>query len=369
MRHLAVVTAVIAALVAAAPAQAAEITLGVERGLVPYDGVARFHGNLASVEPQNVVLVRDGVAVGSTVASGAFSFALRARAAGTYVAQTATAASAPVAVRLRPRLRARIVGKRQLGRRLLIVGRLLPGRAGPVVLRSYRRRVRVRLAADGRFRVRVPAAWGPNVTGRVALRPRPGYVRVWRRVRLRLAMPNLQIGSHGPAVLMLKRRLWEERYLLPSVDAGFGYRTYEAVLAFQKVHGLPRTGAVDPGFWRLLWRSSAPLPRVRRGDYLEVDKGRQVVLEVRDGHVVGVIHASTGATGNTPPGTWHVYSEVAGWSWVLWQPMYFLRGFAIHGYPSVPPWPASHGCVRVPMWLATGLRERWGSGSVVRVYN
>jgi lipoprotein-anchoring transpeptidase ErfK/SrfK len=99
-----------------------------------------------------------------------------------------------------------------------------------------------------------------------------------------------------------------------------------------------------------------------------VDKSRQVVMEIRGGRVERVIHASTGATGNTPVGTWHVYSEVAGWSWVLWQPMYFLRGFAIHGYPEVPPWPASHGCVRVPMWLATGLRERWGYGSIVRVY-
>jgi len=48
--------------------------------------------------------------------------------------------------------------------------------------------------------------------------------------------------------------------------------------------------------------------------------------------------------------------------------MYFLSGFAIHGYPSVPVWPASHGCVRVPMWLASSLRERWGYGSVIRVY-
>ncbi|HEX6761857.1 MAG TPA: L,D-transpeptidase [Gaiellaceae bacterium] len=31
----------------------------------------------------------------------------------------------------------------------------------------------------------------------------------------------------------------------------------------------------------------------------------------------------------------------------------FLRGFAVHGYPDVPPSPASHGCVRIPMWIAT----------------
>ena len=36
-------------------------------------------------------------------------------------------------------------------------------------------------------------------------------------------------------------------------------------------------------------------------------------------------------TGNTPVGTWRVYREVFGWDWVLYHPMHFLRGFAIHG--------------------------------------
>ena len=250
-----------------------------------------------------------------------------------------------------------------MGHRVMLVGRMLPARAGRLLL--GRRRVAV--AADGRFRARVPTTRGPRVSSRLRLVPATGYVTVRRRVLLRLAQPLLRMGSHGPAVLVLKQRLRRERYALPSVDAGFGYLTYEAVLAFQKVHRLPRTGQVGRDFWRLLWRASAPRPR-RGGDYLEVDKSRQVLFEVRKGRVVNVVHVSTGATGNTPLGAWRVYSEIAGWSWVLWQPMYFLRGFAIHGYPSVPAWPASHGCVRVPMWLATSLRERWGYGSIVRVY-
>ena len=75
-----------------------------------------------------------------------------------------------------------------------------------------------------------------------------------------------------------------------------------------------------------------------------------------------------GATGNTPVGRWRVYRKVPGWDWVLWYPMYFLRGFAVHGYPSVPPYPASHGCVRVPMWLAPSLYSTYGYGSTVYVY-
>jgi lipoprotein-anchoring transpeptidase ErfK/SrfK len=34
---------------------------------------------------------------------------------------------------------------------------------------------------------------------------------------------------------------------------------------------------------------------------------------------------------------------------------FFIGAFAIHGYVVVPPYPASHGCVRVPMWVAIRL--------------
>ena len=90
---------------------------------------------------------------------------------------------------------------------------------------------------------------------------------------------------------------------------------------------------------------------------------------MRNGKVVLTVQVSTGATGNTPLGLWHVYSRVAGWSWVLYYPAYFLRGFAIHGYPSVPPWPASHGCVRVPMWVATRVFSMHPHGFAIRIYN
>jgi N-acetylmuramoyl-L-alanine amidase len=369
MRRVVGLAVAVGTLLAAAPAWGAQITLSSDHGLARYKDSVRFKGTLATPGAHQVQLLRDGVVVASTVASaGAFKFDLRARRPGRFVARSALGDSAPVTLRLKPGLRSRVVGTQRIGHRIIVVGRLLPVRSGRLFLRFRARRVPVRVGPDGRFRVRVPAAWGPNVTGRVALSPGHGYVTAWRRVLLRLSYPGLWMGSHGPSVHALKQRLADLGYALPGVDAGFGYRTHEAVLAFQKIHGLARTGRVGRAEWRALWRTSRPRPRVRRGDYLEVDKSRQVVMEVRDGKVERVIHASTGATGNTPVGTWRVYREVFGWDWVLYHPMYFLRGFAIHGYPSVPPWPASHGCVRIPLWIASSVRERWGYGSVVRVY-
>jgi lipoprotein-anchoring transpeptidase ErfK/SrfK len=91
-------------------------------------------------------------------------------------------------------------------------------------------------------------------------------------------------------------------------------------------------------------------------------------MEVVNGKVVNVLHVSTGATGNTPIGRWNVYRKVPGWDWVLWYPMYFKGGFAIHGYPSVPAYPASHGCVRIPMWFAPVLYRKYAHGARIVVY-
>jgi N-acetylmuramoyl-L-alanine amidase len=369
MRRVVGMLAVVGALLAAAPAWGATITFTADHRVARYDDLVRFRGTVAAPDPQQVQLLRDGVVVATrTTSGGAFVFDIRARRPGRFVARSALGDSGPFDLRVQPRLRARIVGKRRIGHRIVVTGRVQPARAGRMLLRFGARRVAVRVGRAGRFRVRVPSAWGPNVTGRIMLRPSRGYVVVWRRVRMRLSYPSLRMGSHGPSVLALKRRLWELRFALPWVDAGYGYRTYEAVLAFQKHQRLPRTGRVGTAEWRALWGRSAPRPRVRSGDYIEVDKSRQILMEVRNGKVERVVHVSTGATGNTPVGTWRVYREVFGWDWVLYHPMYFLRGFAIHGYPSVPPYPASHGCVRVPLWLAASLRERWGFGTTVRVY-
>jgi hypothetical protein len=365
MRRLALLAALAALLLPASARAADAVTLSAQPAVVAYDGAVRFQGSAGMLS--DVFLVQQRAAGWTVIAQtragtdGTFAFELRARTPGIFQARTLAGSSAEVATTVRPRLRARLEGS-------FVRGRLLPARAGVVVLRVDGRSRRISVGSAGRFRTRLRNLRAGRHSVRVFLRPAPGFARAVQRFALRIRRPALRLGSHGPGVLSLKRRLAELGYALPSVDSGYGFATYEAVLAFQKVHGLPRTGLVDRRFWQVLGNASAPRPRVRRGDYIEVSKSRQVLFEVRDGKVVRVVHVSTGATGNTPVGTWRVYREVFGWDWVLYHPMYFLRGFAIHGYPSVPAWPASHGCVRIPLWLAPGLRERWGYGTVIRVY-
>jgi lipoprotein-anchoring transpeptidase ErfK/SrfK len=199
--------------------------------------------------------------------------------------------------------------------------------------------------------------------------PNPGYTATQASRRYAIRTPYLAIGSYGRAVLALERRLRDLRYSVRHVNKFFGVDSYEAVLAFQKVHWMSRNGRVGSKVWNKLGRSSIPKARHPRGAHIEVDKTRQVLFEVRRGHVVRVIHVSTGATGNTPVGRWHVYWKQAGLnSHGMYYSLYWLRGFAIHGYASVPRWPASHGCVRIPMWQAPGLYSRWSVGTTVYVY-
>ena len=326
---------------------------------------AVFAGSLRpAVRGARVQIYRGRVHVTSAAvrANGRFRATVRLGAPGPYQARYGAARSGERTVSLRPRIVAPLLTTVPVGSALTLHARLVPAVAGSL---------KVRALLDGRV-VRVRAGRLPtNRAGtlRVELTstPRRGYRSVRRVVTASVVLPSLALGARGPSVLALERRLAELHYALRGTDRVYGYDTFEAVLAFQKVLGLPRTGRVDPWLWRRLAR--AGIPRAAQGgDYLEVDKTRQVLLDVRGGQVAQVVHVSTGATGNTPLGSWSVYRKVGGWDWVLWYPMYFKGGFAIHGYPSVPAYPASHGCVRIPMWIASRLFGAHGYGTTVFVH-
>ena len=132
-----------------------------------------------------------------------------------------------------------------------------------------------------------------------------------------------------------------------------GDETSVAVLAFQKWSGLRRTGALDAQVTSALLRATRPVPMLQRvGKRVEILLGRQVALEIVDNRVERVFHISSGAGGLTPSGAFRVYrKERMSWSvpfstWMPWA-SYFTGGIALHAYPSVPSYPASHGCIRM----------------------
>ncbi len=265
------------------------------------------------------------------------------------VATAGGVAAAPVQVQVIPTLSMRSEGTPLVGGRVRVIATLHPASAGKVL---------------GPKLVDTRTAHVAHLLARSV--PARGWAPVHALLELDIVMPELALGDHGLSVRLLESRLVALHYAVQR-DGLFGSDDVEAMYAFEKVEGLARTGTVDAAVWRRLEHAQVPHARYG-GDHVEIDKARQVLFVVRDGKVALTVATSTGATGNTPLGEWHVYRKVAGFDWVLYYPSYFLRGFAVHGYPDVPPYPASHGCARIPMWIAQTVYGDIPDGSAVYVY-
>ncbi|MGA8045269.1 MAG: L,D-transpeptidase family protein [Dermatophilaceae bacterium] len=188
------------------------------------------------------------------------------------------------------------------------------------------------------------------------------------------ARPVLRTGSTGSAVVTLQRRLSALGYWCGSVDGSFGHLTQQAVWALQKVAGLTRDAVVGPLTWSALDAGRRPIPRYLSGTHLEVDKKRQILMVVVSGALSMTLNTSTGSgeryysdgrwkTAYTPTGTYSIYSRyTSGWQTgplgSMWRPAYWYKGWALHGSSSIPPYPASHGCVRVSTSAMNTLYSR-----------
>jgi peptidoglycan hydrolase-like protein with peptidoglycan-binding domain len=185
-------------------------------------------------------------------------------------------------------------------------------------------------------------------------------------------LPTLRMGSRGVFVGLLERRLASLHYRLVGIDRSFDLRTADAVMAFRKVQRMQRTTVVDASVWRRLADPIVPHPRVKTGGFhIEVDQTRQVLYTVDDGAVTNIMHVSTGKPSTpTRDGSFFVDRKLAGYSaHLLYYPSYFDGNRAIHGWPDVPSYAASHGCVRVPFWNAQWIFGLTPIGTRVVVYH
>jgi N-acetylmuramoyl-L-alanine amidase len=276
---------------------------------------------------------------------------LRVRVLGTapWTANALGVRATPVRITVIPKLTLRTIGSPVVGGRVRVVGTLHPATAGKVM---GPRLVDTRTAHVARVQLRS--------------RPARGWQAASVSVSVSVVQPDLSLGARGASVRELERRLAELHYAIKR-DGYFGSEDLEAVYAFQKVERLARTGRVDAALWARIGSAHTPLARYG-GDHVEIDKARQVLFVVRSGKVRLTVATSTGATGNTPLGTWHVYRKVGGFDWVLYYPSYFLRGFAVHGYVDVPTYPASHGCVRIPIWVSQRISALIPYGSRIVIH-
>jgi len=200
------------------------------------------------------------------------------------------------------------------------------------------------------------------------------------------AKPLPAVVAPLPKVRALQERLAELGYDVGTPDGKLGARTSYAIMAFQKVEGLGRDGEAGPQVEAALATASKPGPMVPGGapTRIEIDVARQVMFHWVNGSLARILPVSTGSgerycvdgacdTAVTPGGSFRIGRKASGLEvsplGELWWPMYFNGGIAIHGSPSIPAYPASHGCIRIPMYAAPTFYDEVGPGTRVHVLN
>jgi len=187
-------------------------------------------------------------------------------------------------------------------------------------------------------------------------------------------------------ILIVEQRLADLGYWIVKIDGKADDSTRQAIIAFQKVEGVKRTGIVNDALIQRLNSASRPAARFRNGAmHVEIDISRQVLFVVdENGNVSRILPVSSGSErryvekgkrqiAHTPRGSFKIYRQIKGVRHAplgtLYYPNYFTAGVAIHGSASVPATPASHGCVRIPRFAEREFSSMVSVGTGVHVYD
>jgi hypothetical protein len=193
-----------------------------------------------------------------------------------------------------------------------------------------------------------------------------------RTRNFKIDYPDLDPGNKSSVVALFNRLLEAQGYVN---DEGKSYdsATGRAVLAFHKVNGKSRTENADPGDFKKLadGRGGYKLKYPKAGKHVEADLSRQVMVLAKGGKVDEIYHISSGAPATpTILGHYQFYRKEPGVNNVgMVNSVYFIRGYATHGYPSVPDYPASHGCLRNPIPDSMHIYNWIDIGDDIYVYN
>jgi lipoprotein-anchoring transpeptidase ErfK/SrfK len=263
--------------------------------------------------------------------------------------------------------------------RVRVNGRMNKAAAGERVtvelLRKGKRRDRanVKVRQDGRF----TAFFRPTRKGGWAVRAvHDGSDAVAKgrseRVGFVVVAGEAHRGAGGARVKILQRKLAAMGYAIPKTGR-YDDATARAVLAYRKVNRMARTTSVNWTIMRRVFRGKGAykLKYPKAGKHVEADLSRQVLVLAQNGKPWRVYHTSSGTSATpTVRGSYRFYRKSPGSNALgMYYSSYFIRGYAIHGYKSVPTYPASHGCLRVPMENAVSIYNWIDMGGRIFVYS
>ena len=209
----------------------------------------------------------------------------------------------------------------------------------------------------------------PSTTKQTTTTTRPHIHQPAPAVLPAVPPDGLYWGSSGPVVAAYQQRLKKLHFDPGVLDGVYGQDTNYAVTAVDKLLGLPRDGRITPAVQAGLehFTYTAAMPHAE-GDRVEINLDTQVLTVFKNHQPILITTTSTGSGVHfcggadgcqyaiTPTGHFHFQFLHRGWDngklGKMWNPYYFNGGIAVHGLASVPAYPASHGCARIPMDIA-----------------
>ncbi len=242
-------------------------------------------------------------------------------------------------------------------------------RGGKKILVKNVRVLPSRTGKSGYFLVSFRANQPSRITVRATHRATAQLKTVVAKARTVDILPlQAKAGSRGQAVRVLQHRLSKLGYVVGQRGL-FDGRTGRAVMAFRKNVGMARNERADREVFRRLAAGQGRF-RVRypsHGRHVEANISKQVLALIGEGGKVERIYPTSTGAPATPTilGSFRVYRKDFGTNSLgMVHSSYFIRGYAIHGYHSVPAFNASHGCLRVPVpdalsiwrWVRHGTR-------------
>ncbi len=165
----------------------------------------------------------------------------------------------------------------------------------------------------------------------------------------RVSFPALRQGQCGNVVVGFKKAMRKMGYIANSGRC-FGGKTARGVLAYRKVNGMSRSYRAGAGLVKRVFsgRGEYEVLHPGAGEHLEAPLSKQVLVFAKGDEPFAIYPISSGKS-STPTVTGHftfIRTEPGYNSHGMYYSFYFYGGYAVHGYESVPDYPASHGCIR-----------------------
>lgn len=165
----------------------------------------------------------------------------------------------------------------------------------------------------------------------------------------KVSFPALRQGDCGKAVVGFKKAMREMGYIANSGSC-YGGKTARGVLAYRKVNDMSRSMRSGSALVKAVYDGKGEY-RVKypnAGKHVEAPLSKQVLV-FADGDKPTAIYPISSGKSSTPTVTGHfefIRTEPGYNSHGMYYSFYFYGGYAVHGYESVPDYPASHGCLR-----------------------